>query len=75
MFHLRFFRPEMMDNVNVHGKRYDSRYVSGIQIVTVYDKLTSDGGGVEFKVGEDFRKCYVTNEAGKTVDRIGPFGG
>lgn len=72
MFHLRFYKPETLDNVNVYAKRYDSRYVNGVQIVTAYDKTHSGDGGTEFRVGEDYSECFVTNEAGKTVDRIQP---
>ena len=44
-------------------------------LVTVYPTVDSEGG-VEYQIGMDERgydTLFIENEAGKTIDRIGPF--
>lgn len=81
MFTLRFMSGA--DSAVVSGARYDTRhFMTSDQmraescIVTVYPQPTSDIGGVEFHVGGEehqYPVCYVENQSGKTIDRVGPF--
>lgn len=81
MFHLKFQRGDYSTNVTC--QRYDVDQRKGRAFVITYKGHTSEVG-TEFlvdhynpKVGYEapvpYDVCYVTNEAGKTVDRIGPF--
>lgn len=83
MFTLRFMNGG--DTTVVAGIRYDTKHIlvpdqthAKGAIVTVYPQMTSDSGGVEFRVNGDcsprWGVCWVENAAGKTIDRIGPFG-
>jgi hypothetical protein len=81
MFTLKFM--EGGNSTVVSGARYDTHYLltgdlarAAACIVTVYPQLTSDTAGVEFHVGgerQQYGVCYIENQSGKTIDRIGPF--
>lgn len=77
MFNIKFIsESEGRDTeINVSCRRYDLIRGKERVRVSAYEKYTSENG-VDFLVSahpKDQRMCFITNEAGKTVDRIGPF--
>lgn len=81
MFTMTFIENENSKTVVSAAKYEVNTYDNGIKGVIVYDKFNSFSG-IEFKVTGDskyhhpshnypyFEVCYVTNQDGKTIDRI-----
>lgn len=65
----------------VSAQRYDfSQFDGGNAASVIIHKDYFNEGGVEFRLGEPrlkkdqaFSTCFVTNELGKTIDRLGPY--
>lgn len=81
MFHLKFQRGDYATNISC--PHYDVDRRDARAFVIAYKGFTNEGG-VEYLVDHynprlgyegptPFDVCFVTNDAGKTVDRIGPF--
>lgn len=77
MFHLKFskFRDGVVKETNISCPRYDIYDRGEYATVSVYKSFVSDGG-VDYEVcasGDErcYDVCYITNEAGKTVGRVG----
>lgn len=81
MFHLKFRKVDAAEKaeieINVSCPAYEKLIRKDVAIITVHKGYTlHDGHGVDYQVSDDphaYDVCFVTNEAGKTVDRIGPF--
>lgn len=73
MFTLRLIGTEKTTVVS--AARYDVIGSLNGSFVITYPQTTSDVGGVEFHIGDghrqEFNACYVENQSGKTIDRIG----
>lgn len=85
MFHLKFRRvlEEGVAETNISCPHYESWLINpqpdqslNHSDVAVYKDFTGKDG-VEYHVGgpreNAYDVCFVTNDAGKTIDRIGPF--
>lgn len=81
MYYLKLKRGDYTTNVSC--ARYDVDERKGRAFVIVYKGFTHEGG-VEYLVAHHNPKmgyeapvpydvCFITNDAGKTIDRIGPF--
>ncbi len=86
MFTLKFKCNKEFTSATISAVRYDLKSFypqdgngqPSAAAITVYPRMTSDEGGVVFNVGGDhplaYEVAYIENQAGKTIDRIGPFG-
>lgn len=82
MFTLKFMSDRHGANTTVSAVRYDTRFMRDLDSsghssqchITVYQRPTSDGDGVEFQVGGDhplsFERVFIENMHGKTIDHI-----
>lgn len=86
MFTFKFMGGKDHQDTVVCGMRYDVRYhrdpdgngQSNQAIIEIFQKITSDETGISWQVGGEhplgYNVCYIENQSGKTIDRIGPFG-
>lgn len=84
MFTLRFMQSKSCEETVVEAARYDKHFTyvensteKKCSQIIIYPQITSNQGGVEFRVGGEhhdaYACCFIENSAGKTIDRIGPF--
>ena len=78
MFTLTFVSGKKKTTVS--AQRYDFVEHSGGQAAQVTVSKDFFDGGVEFRLADPvtndcqwYTTCFVTNEAGKTIDRLGPY--
>ena len=80
MYSLTFIKDENSKTVT-EGRKYEvMTWDTGAKTVIIYDDPHS-AQGTEFKVAKSsenlgcpyrFEVCYITNDSGKTIDRIEP---